>query len=228
MQEEYLQPKNIDDELSKQMFDFYLAQIDPNKEFLTQKDLLQLQKYETQIDEELKNGTFYFFNEALKQLQKGIHKAEKYGKKALKSELDLYFNEQLETNPKKLDYAVDNQALKERWRKKIKYAVLTELWSLGQLYPDISFEERKKRAVKQAKSLLDSKLRKINSWSQEERLHSLLPTFGENLRNQDKKVLFEGSIPQFKKRFSWIKTFCFFVINESCLSLLISDDNSLF
>jgi len=64
--EQHSTPKAIDDTLSKEVFDFYLSQIDPNKEFLTHENLHSLQQYENQIDEELTNGTFVFLNQELK------------------------------------------------------------------------------------------------------------------------------------------------------------------
>ncbi|MEZ4886507.1 MAG: carboxy terminal-processing peptidase [Chitinophagales bacterium] len=170
VQEQHLQPKVIDDVLSKELYDFYLQQIDPNKEFLTQKDIRSLQQYENQIDEELSHSTFHFFNQTLKQLQKGIQKAEKYSQNALEKDLNFSSNEQFESNPDKLDYAANNQALKERWSKKVKYIVLQELWSIENASHRASFEEQKQHAISHAKRLLAIKFQKLKAISKQERL----------------------------------------------------------
>ncbi len=143
-QEHHLQPKTIDNTLSKQVFDFYLKQIDSDKEFLTQKDISLLEEYENKIDEELTNGTFDFLNRALVQLEKGIQKAEKYSQAAVSdAHLNLVVGEQLETNSEKLAYAANNAELKERWLKKVKHLVLEELWVSEKQTTGLSFAEQK-------------------------------------------------------------------------------------
>ncbi|MFK7903702.1 MAG: carboxy terminal-processing peptidase [Chitinophagales bacterium] len=177
IQEQHLQPKTIDDQLSKEVYGYYLTEIDPNKEFLTQKDIAKLKSYENQIDEELTNGTFDFLNQALKQVEKGILKVEKYSQLAINSELDFDSNEQLETSPEKLTFASNDQALKERWHKKVKYMVLQQLWVKSKLSDVIAFEEQKEEAINQVKRLLVSKFQKIKASSQEERLQQYLNAY---------------------------------------------------
>ncbi len=177
IQEQHLQPKNIDDQLSKEIYDYYLREIDPNKEFLTQKNIVKLKSYENQLDEEITNGTFDFLNQALKQIEKGILKAEKYSRIAMENELDFNSNEQLETNSDKLTFASNNQALKERWHKKVKYMVLQQLWVKSKQSDTVSFEEQKQGAIKHVKRLLNSKFQKIKAISQEKRLQQYLNAY---------------------------------------------------
>ncbi len=177
IEEQHLQPKVIDDQLSKEIYDYYLAQIDPNKEYLTQQDISLLKPFENQIDEELTNGTFHFLNQALQQIQEGILKAEKYSQVAIKNDLDFLSHEQLETNPDKLTPASNNEALKERWRKKVKYMVLQELWSLKNQPINTAFEEQKRQAISHVKRLLVSKFQKVNAFTQEERLQQYVNAY---------------------------------------------------
>lgn len=177
VEEQHLKPKTIDNTLSKEVFDFYLSQIDPNKEFLTQKDVASLQQYESQIDEELTNGTFVFFNQALQQLKKGIQKAEKYSQIAVNSSLDFSFSEQLEIQSDKLKPAANDKALKERWRKMVKYMVLEQLWTIQNQSPTLGFGEQKKRAVEHVKRLLTSRFQKTNAFTKQERLHQYVNSF---------------------------------------------------
>ncbi|MGB1241481.1 MAG: carboxy terminal-processing peptidase [Chitinophagales bacterium] len=177
IQEQHLQPKAIDNQLSKEIYAYYLTEIDPNKEFLTQKDIAKLKPYETQIDEELTNGTFDFLNQALKQIQKGIVKAKKYSTLAIKSDLDFNSNEQLETNSDKLTFVSNDQALKKKWHKKVKYMVLQQLWMNNKQSNNLSFEEQKQEAVKHVKRLLNSKFQKIKAINQDERLQQYLNAY---------------------------------------------------
>jgi len=177
IQEQHLQPKAIDDQLSKEIYAYYLAQIDPNKEFLTQKDIALLKPYQNQLDEAFTNGTFDFLHQALKQLQKGILKAEKYSQIAIQNDLNFDLNEQLETNPEKLTFSSNKQALKERWHKKVKYMVLKQLWMNEKPSDAISFEAQKQQAINNVKRLLTSKFQKTKAIDQEDRLQEYLNAY---------------------------------------------------
>ena len=62
----HFQPEKLDDAFSKKVYNLYLKRLDFNKKFLLQSDIDQLQKYQTQIDEQVQNGSYEFLNASTK------------------------------------------------------------------------------------------------------------------------------------------------------------------
>src|SRR5688572_25459381 len=54
-------PKTVDDNFSEKFFDYYLKRLDYSKKFLVQSDVNQLAAYKKEVDDEINNGTFKFF-----------------------------------------------------------------------------------------------------------------------------------------------------------------------
>ncbi len=152
VQSDHLNIRPVDDQLSKDFFDSYLAQLDLRKEFFTQKDKTILQKWEHQLDEEMTLNKLDFFNQSLNLLQAGIDKSAKYSAQILEGEIDLSRKENLETNPKKITFASDDKALKERWRKKIKLQLLQELWQKEKEVDQWNISDTKEKAIERLKA----------------------------------------------------------------------------
>ena len=57
--------KPLDDNFSKVVYKTFLERLDGQKRFLTQKDIDQLKKYEFQIDNQVNDLSFEFFNTSL-------------------------------------------------------------------------------------------------------------------------------------------------------------------
>ena len=55
-------PVEINDDFSKKVYAKYLDGIDPTKRFFIQSDIDEFSKYETQIDDMIKNKDLTFFN----------------------------------------------------------------------------------------------------------------------------------------------------------------------
>lgn len=60
--DEYIKPTKIDDEFSKKLFKSYLDSIDIAKIFLLESDIKEFKKFETNLDDQIKNNDLTFFN----------------------------------------------------------------------------------------------------------------------------------------------------------------------
>lgn len=123
----HYQPKELNDELSKKLFDEYLKAIDVNKKFFLKEDIDQLKKYYAQLDDQAKSGSFDFFDLSHSILKTRIQQAEGYYKEILSKPFDFKADEMIETDPDKTNFAASANELKENWRKLMKYVVLTRL-----------------------------------------------------------------------------------------------------
>ncbi len=125
--QEHYTDMQIDDKFSQKIFDLYLKRLDYNKKFLLQEDVNSLKKYRDLIDDEIKAGNFDFFNVSLDLIKKREDEARAYYKDLLASPFDFSKDESFESDPKKSSFATDKNALKEAWRKALKYQTMTRL-----------------------------------------------------------------------------------------------------
>lgn len=123
----HFQPQAMNDDFSKRVFKLYIDRIDFNKRFLIRDDVDQLKKYEDKIDDDIKNGTFTFFNTCNEIIEKRISENEAYYKDILSKPIDFSKDETIELDPEKAPWPANKDAAKEVWRKYIKYQVLVRL-----------------------------------------------------------------------------------------------------
>ncbi|PSR04852.1 MAG: tail-specific protease [Bacteroidetes bacterium SW_11_45_7] len=116
----------VDDQFSEQTFHLYLKRLDGNKRFLTKSDVKQLRKYEKRIDDQVKTAQFGFFNLSYDIIQKRIKQAESFYKDILATPFDFTEKESFELDGEKREYASNKEALKQVWRKTLKYETLRE------------------------------------------------------------------------------------------------------
>jgi carboxyl-terminal processing protease len=121
-------PKVVNDDFSAEVFDQYLKNIDFNKRFLLKEDQEALSQYRLSIDDESNNGTYNFFNLSIEILGERIQDAKAIYKEILASPFD-YTIEETGDFSENIPYTNSLTELKERWRKSLKYAVMTRLAS---------------------------------------------------------------------------------------------------
>ena len=126
----HFHPKKVDDTFSKEVYKTYLERLAFNKKFLTQADIAQLRKYETNIDNEVQKGSYEFFDFATNLFQTRVKESESLYKEILAKPFDFSVAETVETDVDKLDYPADKAALKEAWRKYLKYQTMLQLSDL--------------------------------------------------------------------------------------------------
>ncbi|GAB2549506.1 carboxy terminal-processing peptidase [Rufibacter soli] len=117
-------PEKLDDNFSRKAFNLYLERLDYNKKFLLKSDVDQLMAYQNQLDDEFKNGSFKFFDLSMSLFQQRLKDAEAYYKEILDKPFNFDQEETIEVKPEKLKFAASPAALKEEWRKYLKYQAL--------------------------------------------------------------------------------------------------------
>jgi carboxyl-terminal processing protease len=123
----HFQPKAIDDQFSKEVYNLYLKDIDNGKRFYNKADIDQLKGFETKLDDQANAGTFEFFNRSVELMEKALVKTQGWYRELLAAPMDYSKNEMLESDPKKLEWAKDDAELRSRWEKWMKYEVLSRV-----------------------------------------------------------------------------------------------------
>ena len=128
LQGAHYDPAIINDEFSEKAFKLYLKNLDANKRLLSKSDVKQLDKFEKEIDDEIKNGTYNLFNASLKLVNKQTTLTEQFFEDILAQPFDFNINEEVDFD-EEIPYAKNDKELKDRWRKYLKYSVLTKLYT---------------------------------------------------------------------------------------------------
>jgi carboxyl-terminal processing protease len=126
--------------LSQTAFDLYLKQLDPQKRFLLQEDVEQLQVHRNQIDNAIRRGRLDLPLTGRELLQEKIKQVQTFTATILDEPVDPDAAEVIESDPDKYEIAANLTELRERWRKNIKFQILSRYISLRE--NDIGLDEQ--------------------------------------------------------------------------------------
>lgn len=133
LKERHYDPKPINDNFSKQVFDNYLTTLDPDKTIFLQADIKELSPFSTTIDDEiLAKVPLRFYPAAGAIYTKRRDETKLIYEDILSKPFDFTTNESVQMDGKKLDFPADEAARKEVWRKRIKFMTLERLVDLQQ------------------------------------------------------------------------------------------------
>ena len=120
-------PPKIDDAFSKKVYTLHLKRMDPQKRFLIQEDIDTLGRFETDIDNELNQGTTTFFEVSYTLLRRRMQEAQAVTSSILENPLDLNADDSLPLDPEKQTWARNREELRQRWIRLLKYQTLTHI-----------------------------------------------------------------------------------------------------
>lgn len=120
-------PPKIDDSFSKRVYTLQLKRMDPQKRFLIQEDIDTLLRFETDIDNELGQGTTTFFEASYTLLRRRMLEAQAVTANILENPLDLNADDSLPLDPEKQSWAKSKEELRQRWIRLLKYQTLTHI-----------------------------------------------------------------------------------------------------
>jgi carboxyl-terminal processing protease len=125
----------IDDAFSQKAFHLYLDNVDGNKRLLLASDTMELMQYRDKIDDQILVGSYKIFDVSLAIINRQTKATEGYFEDILSKPFDFNVEEDVNMD-EHLPYAKDEVELKDRWRRYLKYSVLTRL------YEDIDAQEK--------------------------------------------------------------------------------------
>lgn len=158
----HFQPKEINDRFSKQVFQKYLEELDPDKNILMQEDVESLRRFETKLDDEIKGAPVAFFLEASKIFNKRIVEAEQITKDLLAKPFDFSKEETIVTDTKKLNFPANAAQRQDAWRKRLKYMALERFVELQDMRQKAKDSMAHKTDVQLEKEARDKVVRAMN------------------------------------------------------------------
>jgi carboxyl-terminal processing protease len=155
---------DIDDSTSKRLLNKYIKQLDSQKLYFTQADIDQFKKYETVLDDEVKKGDVKFAYQVFKIYLERLDQRTKLAHKYIDSEHDFTIQEKMYIDGDDVDWAKNEAEIYERWRKRIKYDLLS-----------LSIEKTEKtEAIKKLHTRYDSIRNNMNQTEKIENLETYL------------------------------------------------------
>lgn len=125
LSEGHLSQRRLDDEVSERTYKTLVKQLDPMKVYFYQSDVDEFARSRRELDDQVRSGDMSFaytvFNRFLSRLQERVAIVPGL----LAEEHDFGADEELITDPDVAVYATNSDEARERWRKRIKYDLLT-------------------------------------------------------------------------------------------------------
>ena len=121
----HISQRKIDDDVSQRLIRRFLQEIDPQKLYLTQPEVDRLNRYSTQLDDLIKVGNVDFAYLAYDLYLKNAKLQLSRVHDLIDAPHDFTLDEELVIDAENRPWAKDEAELKERWRKRIKYDLLT-------------------------------------------------------------------------------------------------------
>jgi carboxyl-terminal processing protease len=133
----HYKPAAMDDTFSKGIYKDYIEALDPSKRFFLQADIDEFSKFETSIDDQIKNKELTFFNLTYDRLMKRMSESKVFYKDILAKPFDYTVDETFNTNYEKLPFMTSTSELKDKWRKQLKLSTLSSLTDRLKIQEDL-------------------------------------------------------------------------------------------
>lgn len=187
-------PSPIDDTFSKGVYKDYIEALDPSKRFFLQADIDEFSKFETQIDDQIKNKELAFFDLTYNRLMQRMAESKVYYQEALSKPFDYKKEETINTDYEKLPYAKTKNELSERWRLQVKLSALSSLVEKQKL------EEEKAKGKADDKKEVAKTFEQLEKETRENTLKSLNDNFSF-IKDLDREDWFSVYVNAISSRF---------------------------
>tara|TARA_B100000427_G_scaffold328070_1_gene340296 strand:+ start:1454 stop:3571 length:2118 start_codon:yes stop_codon:yes gene_type:complete len=131
-------PRQIDDNFSKNVFNSYIKGLDNQRRFFLQSDIDNFTKYRYRIDDLIKNSDISFFDLTIEKLFQRTNQVNSFYRELLEKPFDFSKEEFINLDFDNLPYSRTLNDLKKRWRMRFKLSAL-------QIYYDKKQEENDKK-----------------------------------------------------------------------------------
>ena len=128
----HYEPKDFDDDLSSQVFDFYIKSLDSQKRFLHKSDIKDLSDFKLKLDDELRLGSTEFFDKSIEIALDRFDEAKERYRRILSTPMDFSSKDFFETDSDKREYPEDETQMENFWMKYLKFRVLSRLYDRAQ------------------------------------------------------------------------------------------------
>lgn len=156
LEQGHFDPKDINDEFSKSVFEDYLGQIDPYKRYFYDSDIKEFEQFKTQLDNQIMAYDVAFFNLTNERLLLRMEESHEISEEVLANAFDFEKDEIFNTDYEGIDNVISKKEMKERWRQQLKFYAIAN-------YHDLILEQEGNQ--KRAKEIIALSKEEINALS---------------------------------------------------------------
>ncbi len=122
--------QNMDDKFSKSLFNDYLYEIDPNKIYFVETDIIEFKKFETKLDDQIKNKDLSFFYLTYERILLRMKASYENYVTLFKNPNSFKENEIFNLDDLNYKYPKNENESKNRYKSEIKFNTINALWSI--------------------------------------------------------------------------------------------------
>ncbi len=130
LQKGHYNPKDMNDEFSKNIYDDFITGLDPLKRYFLASDLEEFSVYKLEIDDQIKVKDLTFFDLVYSRFRERMEDVKAIYPKVLEKPFDYSIDETIEVDYENVSYATSKKELKERWRKQLKFSTISNYYDL--------------------------------------------------------------------------------------------------
>ncbi|WP_459554549.1 carboxy terminal-processing peptidase [Lacunimicrobium album] len=146
----HLNQHTIDDNISSKLVDKFIKDLDPQKLYFYESDIANFNQYRKSLDDMLRKGNVDFANLVFDTFLKRVDERATIIDQLIDTDHDFTLDEEIMSDADDMTWAKNKAELDERWRKRIKYNILTL-----KLDEKSTQKNLKERGTAQAEELLD-------------------------------------------------------------------------
>lgn len=163
---------SFDDELSRRSLDNFVKSWDPGKVYFFESDIKEFEdKYATKLDNMIMSNDCSAIDAIMTRYSQRFEERQKLAYKLLEEKYDFNADEYLTVDTKKLPYPKTQEEVTERWRKRIKFQLLSLKSTMS------TIEKSKEKVVKR----YDLALKRHNDLTKDKVLGVFLNAFSTAL-----------------------------------------------
>ena len=130
LEEGHYEPKNINDSFSERVYESFLNQVDPFKNYFYQSDIKEFEAYKTDLDDQILNHSVAFFNLVYNRLITRIEDSRSLYAQVLETPFNYDLEESFDTDYENKSYSSSKSQMKDNWRKQLKFSTLSNYHDL--------------------------------------------------------------------------------------------------
>ncbi len=128
MSEQHYAPLKIDDKFSEMVYQNLLNNLDDDKHFFTEEDILKLSVFKKSIDDQIKVGRYDFLDSSWSILMMRLNVLEPLIEKELSSPLNYKSNQSYLLENKVVKYKPNLESLKTDWKNWLQFQTIDRLY----------------------------------------------------------------------------------------------------
>lgn len=181
LENEHYNPRKIDDQFSKDVFDAYLKVLDPEKNLFLQSDIDSLKVFQNSIDDEIHGSRIKFEPSASSIYERRYSEVKVIFDSVISKSFDFTIDDSLKLDADSIAFSVNQSERYNRWYKLVKYKCLERYASL------VEEREMNKKKADTAKEKSDIKfVYKSDEVLEQEARKSIAKTYHKKFEQQEK------------------------------------------